>query len=325
MTLEIIAIITGFALLIWGADRFVFGAAALANNLGISPLVIGLTIVGFGTSAPEMLVSAIAAFNGNPEIGVGNAIGSNIANIGLVIGITALILPISVKSKTLKREFPLLIILTAAVSLLLIDQDLQRYEGIMMLILMVIVIGVIVKIALKERGNSDNTDPLTDEFTDEIPNQVSTGKALLWLFVGAVVLLSSSKMLVWGAVVVAKVFGISDLIIGLTIIAIGTSLPELAASVMSIIKNEPDIAIGNILGSNIFNLLAVMGISATIQPTLLSAEVLNRDYFIMALFTVALLIMAYGFRGPGRVNRVEGGVLLTTYCSYMYVLYLASV
>ncbi|MDH3354290.1 MAG: calcium/sodium antiporter [Chromatiales bacterium] len=318
MLTSIIAIIIGFSLLIWGADRFVIGASATARNLGISPLIIGLTIVGFGTSAPEMLVSGIAAWSGNPGIGLGNAMGSNITNIGLVLGVTALVVPISVHSKVLRREFPILVFIMAIALYLLWDLNLGLIDGLILLGGMIMMILWMVHIGLKEKS----ADPMTNEFSDEIPTDMATGVALLWLLIGLLTLLGSSKLLVWGAINVAQSFGISDLVIGLTIIAIGTSLPELAATVMSALKGEHDIAVGNVLGSNMFNLLAVLGIPGIIQPADFDIVALDRDYLVMALFTVALFVMAYGFRGKGgRLNRIEGAILLSGYIGYMTLLY----
>ena len=318
MLTSIAAIIAGFSLLIWGADRFVIGASATARNLGVSPLIIGLTIVGFGTSAPEMLVSAIAAWSGNPSLGLGNAMGSNITNIGLVLGVTALVVPISVHSKVLQREFPVLISIMAIALFLLWDLNLGRADGLLLLGGMVLMVLWMVHIGLKEKSS----DPMTGEFSDEIPSNMTTGQAMLWLFVGILTLLGSSKLLVWGAINVAHSFGMSDLVIGLTIIAIGTSLPELAATLMSALKGEHDIAVGNVLGSNMFNLLAVLGIPGVIHPANFEAAALERDYLVMALFTIALLVMAYGFRGNrGKINRIEGAILLGGYAGYMGLLY----
>ncbi|MCW8919219.1 MAG: calcium/sodium antiporter [Gammaproteobacteria bacterium] len=316
-----IAIAGGFALLVWGADRFVIGASATARNLGVSPLIIGLTIVGFGTSAPEMLVSAIAAAAGNPNMGIGNAIGSNITNIGLVLGITALVTPLAVRSETLKREFPVLFLIMLLTLLLLLDSAMGRLDGIILLAGLGAMIYWMVRLGLRERRNGD---PMESEFIDEIPAHMPMKIALLWLVVGMVILLGSSRLLVWGAVNVAEWFGISDLIIGLTIVAIGTSLPELAASVMSALKGEHDIAIGNVLGSNMFNLLAVLGMPGLIMPTATPPELLSRDYPAMFGLTIALLIMGYGFRRPGRITRAEGGVLLVGYLIYMGLLYHAA-
>jgi cation:H+ antiporter len=315
LLISVLAVIAGFALLVWGADRFVDGASATARNLGVSPLIIGLTIVGFGTSAPEMLVSAMAAWQGNPALGIGNAIGSNITNIGLVLGVTALITPLLVKSDTLRREYPLMFIIMLVGLMLLLDGEMNRLDGIILVIGLVLMIIWMIRISLRR-----DHDPMEDEFEKEIP-RLSTGKALFWLAVGLILLLGSSRMLVWGAVNIAEAMGISDLVIGLTIVAIGTSLPELAASIMSALRNEPDIAIGNVIGSNMFNLLAVLGIPGIIHPTILEPEVLSRDYFYMIGLSIALFVMAYGFRGQGRINRLEGLILLIAYFVYLGLLY----
>ena len=313
-----IAIVAGFALLVWGADRFVMGASATARNLGISPLIIGLTIVGFGTSAPEMLVSAMAAWSGNPDMGIGNALGSNITNIGLVLGITALIVPLSVRSETLKREFPLLFAVMLIALALLLDGEMNRIDGIVLLIGMAGLVYWMVALGLRERRNGD---PMSSEYSDEIPAHMPMLKAVFWLLLGLVILMASSRLLVWGAVNVAQWFGISDLVIGLTIVAIGTSLPELAASVMSALKGEHDIAVGNVLGSNMFNLLAVLGMPGLIHPSITPLELMSRDFPTMIALTIALFIMGYGFLRPGHITRAEGGLLLLGYLAYLGMLY----
>lgn len=315
LVLSVAAVIGGFAILVWGADRFVAGAAATARNLGVSPLIIGLTIVGIGTSAPEILVSAMAAWQGNPALGVGNAVGSNIANIALVLGCTALITPLVVKSETLRREYPLMFIIMLLALLLVMDSVLSRLDGLILLTGLVVLLVWMVRLGLR-RGY----DPMRTEFNEEIP-VLTTHLALLWLGLGMVMLLASSRMLVWGAVNIAHAFGVSDLVIGLTIVALGTSLPELAASVMSARRGEPDIAIGNVIGSNMFNLLAVLGLPAVITPLKLEETVLYRDFPVMIGLSIALFIMAYGFKGHGRINRWEGGLLVCSYLAYLLMLY----
>ena len=309
------AVIGGFAVLVWGADRFVIGAAATARNLGVSPLIIGLTIVGIGTSAPEILVSAMAAWQGNPALGVGNALGSNITNIGLVLGATALFTPLVVRSETLRREYPLMFAIMLFSLVLLLDGEMSRFDGLLLLAGLVLMVIWMVRLGLRR-----DHDPMEDEYAQEIP-RLSTGRALAWLGLGLLLLLGSSRLLVWGAVDIAQAFGISDLVIGLTIVAVGTSLPELAASVMSALRGEPDIAIGNVIGSNMFNLLAVLGLPGLIHPTALAPEVLSRDFVFMIGLSIALFAMAYGFRGDGRVNRLEGALLLGGYAAWLYVLY----
>ena len=310
-----LAVIVGFVFLVWGADRFVHGAAATARNLGISPMIIGLTIVGIGTSAPEILVSAIAAWQGNPALGVGNALGSNITNIALVLGATALITPLLVKSETLRREYPVMFSIMLLALVLLIDGEMSRLDGwILMLGLGLMILWMVLQ------GLRRDHDPMEDEYEKEIP-RISTPKALQWLALGMVLLLGSSRALVWGAVNIAHALGISDLIIGLTVVAVGTSLPELAASVISALRKEPDIAIGNVIGSNMFNLLAVLGLPGVIMPHALEPELLSRDFPYMIGLSIALFAMAYGFKGDGRLNRWEGLLLLLAYFAYLGWLY----
>ena len=315
-----VALVSGFVFLVWGADRFVLGAAGTARNLGVSPLIIGLTIVGFGTSAPEMLVSAVAAWQGNPGLAVGNAIGSNITNIALILGLTALVAPLATNSKLVRRELPLLLATMLAGLGLLVDGELSRLDGVVLMLGLAALIYWMVRTALAER----NGDPLVSELSEDIPAEMSTPRALSWLGIGLVVLLVSSRLLVWGAVGIAEALGVSDLIIGLTIVALGTSLPELAASMASALRGEPDIAIGNVIGSNLFNLLAVLGIPGLIHPLGIGDDVLFRDYPVMLGLTLALFVMAYGVRGPGRINRVEGGLLLACYFGYQTLLYFST-
>lgn len=318
LTLSILAIVIGFGLLVWGADRFVHGAAATARNLGISTLVVGLTVVGFGTSAPEILVSIIASFNGNPGLAVGNAIGSNIANIGLVLGVTALITPLMVNSDTLRREFPLMLLVMLLALVLVLDSKLGRIDGMILLGGLAMMIIWLVRLGRQRHY----PEPMTSEFEREIP-VITLKRALVLTVLGLIVLLVGSQMLVYGAVNIAQRLGVSDLVIGLTIVAIGTSLPELAASIMSALKKEHDIAIGNILGSNMYNLLAVLAIPGIVAPVTLEASVLSRDFAFMIGLAIALFIFAYGFNRPGRINRFEGLLLLGAYFSYMLVLYLS--
>jgi len=321
LVLSVVAVIGGFAILVWAADRFVIGAAALARNLGVSPLIVGLTIVGFGTSAPEMLVSAIAAWEGSPSVGIGNAIGSNITNIGLVLGATALITPLAVRSETLKREFPILFVIMLLVLALILDQYLSRPDGLILLGGLAVILYWLISIGLRSRGR----DPMIAEYAEEVPSDISSGMAFIWLVVGMSFLLLSSRAVVWGAIDIAKYFGISDLVIGLTIVALGTSLPELAASITSAIKKEHDIAIGNVLGSNMFNMLAVLGLPGIIHPTKLDPELLSRDLPTMIGMTIALFAMSYGFGRQGSINRVEGGILLAGYFAYITLLYVGSI
>jgi len=325
MLMSWLAVLGGFALLVWSAERFVHGAAGFARNQGVSPLVIGMAIMGFGTSAPEMLVSAVAASGGNPGIGVGNALGSNIANIALVLGATALIKPLTVDSGVLRREYPVLLAVTLLAGALMLDGELGTLDGSILLVGTVLLVSWMVWTAKRARPVMPNhptpgaqaSDPLETEFEQEIPTDMSTGQALLWLVLGLVLLVLSSRLLVWGAVNIARDLGVSDLVIGLTIIAVGTSLPELAASVLSVLKGEDDMAVGNVIGSNMFNLLAVLGLPGLIAPSVLEPAVLQRDFPVMIGLTVLLFLMVYGIHGHGRINRFEGGLLLVCFASYM--------
>ncbi len=312
----IAAVAIGVALLIWGADMFVDGASSVAKNMRVPPMVIGLTIVSIGTSLPEMIVAAMAALDGNRDLGIGNAIGSNIANIGLVLGITALIIPLTVKSMTLRREMPVLFLVTFLAFALMADGDLVFVDGLILVAGLVMLLGWMTLIGMKDRH-----DPLIEEFTDAIPDNLSMGKSVLFFIVGLVVLIVSSRMVVWGAVDIAHYFGVSDLIIGLTIVAIGTSLPELVAAVASALKGEADLAIGNVIGSNMFNILAVLAMPALIHPGAFAPEALMRDFPIMIGFTIALFIVSFGLKG-GRVTRFEGGLLGSAFAGYLFLLYL---
>ncbi len=314
MVLYLAAIIAGFVILVWSADKFVEGAASTAKHLGMPSLLIGILIVGFGTSAPEMVVSAIAAMEGNPALALGNALGSNIVNIALILGVTAIVAPITVNSKIVKKEIPLLLLIVLASGYLLLDNSLTLVEGIVLISGFFTLIAWSIVSAFRGRG-----DALEAEMDSELIEHEMTLKAgIVWLVIGLLLLIASSRLLVWGAVGVAHEFGVSDLIIGLTIVALGTSLPELAASVIAARKGEHDIAIGNVVGSNMFNILAVIGIATIISPMNgIPVEVLNRDWIVMLALTIALLVMAYGFRSKeGKITRVEGTILIICYIAY---------
>jgi cation:H+ antiporter len=305
-------VIIGLLLLIWGADRFVHGAAATARNLGVAPLMIGLTIVSFATSAPEILVSIVAAGRGDPDLAIGNAIGSNIANIGLVLGTVALFRPIELKSATLRREMPALLAVTLLTISLFLDSYVGRVDGVILLISLVIVVIWLVRLGIR----SSATDPLQTDFEAEIPRGTSTRWALVWLVVGIVTLLFGAQLLVSGATSIAVRLGVSDIVIGITLVALATSLPELAVSLVSVFKGEYGIAIGNIVGSNIFNLLAVVGVAAVIQPAALPPSVLSLHLFVMIAFTLVLFAMTYEYDGRGMITRYEGFALLATFLAY---------
>lgn len=315
-----LAIITGLGFLIWGAERFVVGAANTALNLGVTPLIIGLTIVGLGTSAPEMIIAVMSSMEGKPGLAIGNAIGSNIANIALILSITAIILPISVKPGIVSRELPLLMLVTFMSILLIWDQELSRLDGVLLLSGLIIVMSWITRYAKQQP-----IDEVKKELDIEISAKMSTAKALLLLLFSIILLLASSRVLVWGAVGIAKNFGISDLVIGLTIIAIGTSLPELAASIAAAIKHHHELVLGNIIGSNMFNILGVLAIPGLIAPGSLSPEIMSRDIPVMTVLTLALFAAAYSFGSHrGRINRLEGSVLLSSFIGYMSYLYIST-
>lgn len=317
-----LAVATGLGLLTWSADRFVAGASGLARRFGISPTIVGLTIVAFGTSAPEMLVSAMAAWQGNSGIAIGNAVGSNIANMTLVVGVAALITPLSIHSQTLNREFPLMLLVMLIALALLWNGVLSRLDGLLLLTGMAMLLLWTVHLA----RSAPPDDPLVTELSEECMTVSPAGRTWWWLLTGLVVLLISSRLLVWGAVGIARSLGVSDLVIGLTIVAIGTSLPELATSVVAARNGEPDIAIGNVVGSNLFNILAVLGISGVIGPGGFDEAVLARDLPLMTGLAIALYLMARGFRnsGHGSIGRRAGGILVAVFVGYQIWIFLGT-
>ena len=316
MLLPIFAIIGGLLLLIWSADRFVDGAAATARHFGMPQLLIGIVIIGFGTSAPEMIVSALSALNGNPGIALGNAYGSNITNIGLILGLTALVLPLAVNSQVLKQELPVLIFVTALSAFLIMDGDVLRLDAWILLGIFFIYMGWTIFTGLRNRDDS-----LVHDVKEELQEQeyMSLAKALMWVVIGLALLMGSSQLLVWGAVEIAHYFGVSDLVVGLTIVAVGTSLPELASSIAAARKNEVDLAVGNIIGSNLFNTLAVVGLAGAIAPMQIEQEVFTRDMPVVSVLTVLLLV--FGFGKKGKINRVKGLILLLAYIGYNFYLF----
>jgi cation:H+ antiporter len=314
MLLAYLAVIAGLIILVWSADRFVLGAAASARNFGMSPLLIGMTIVSLGTSAPEIFVSATASLAGSGTLAIGNALGSNIANVGLVLGITALIAPLPIQSKMMRKEIPILLLITVIAGLVIQDLNINMLDAIIMLICLAITLFWLFN------ESSDQEIGGLDEEEAQAINNMSTAKSMMWLAIGLIALMFSAKILVWGAVEIARSYGISELVIGLTIIAIGTSLPELAASVASALKGHHDIAIGNVVGSNIFNLLAVMPIPGLVATTEIAPEVLWRDYGAMLGLTLLLIGFIYAFHRKGRIGRSAGSVLLLGYFSYLGLL-----
>jgi len=319
MIVALLSVAVGLALLVWSADRFVDGSAAVARHFGMPPLLIGMVVVGFGTSAPEMMVSALASWQGNPGIALGNAYGSNIANIALILGVSALISPIAVRSTVLRKELPILVAVTALAALLLLDGTLSRLDALALLAVFAGLMAWTVRQGLVQR-----TDSLGAEMEQELAAPAMPLPRAVWrLSIGLALLIASSRVLVHGAVQIAQALGVGDLIIGLTIVAVGTSLPELASSVAAARKGEHDIALGNVLGSNLFNTLAVVGIAGAISPLAVPPEVLTRDVPVMGALTLSLFALGYGFGGrPGRINRFEGVLLLV--CFFGYTVWLAA-
>lgn len=319
MILPVIAIFIGTALLLWSADRFVTGAASLARNWGMSPMLIGLTVVSLGTSAPEILISFTASLVGASGIAVGNAIGSNIANIGLVLGVTALVAPLPVRSALMRKEFPILAIVTGLAGVLIFDLSLDRIDGLVLLAGLVVAMYLLVHFQPPPQA----AEELASE--EQEMEHLTTRRAVFWFSVGLLLLVLSSRVLVWAATDIALLLGVSDLVIGLTIVAIGTSLPELAASITSALKGHHDIAIGNVIGSNIFNLLAVMAIPGIIAPYEFAPELLWRDYGLMLTMTLLLLFLAYHGGKHGKQNtlgRGTGILFSGAYIGYLVLLYM---
>lgn len=322
MILPAVAVVVGLIVLVWSADKFVDGAVGIAKFCGMSTLLIGMVIVGFGTSAPEMVVSALSAVQGNPELALGNAYGSNIANIALILGVTALISPILVQRSVLKKDLPLLIGVTALSIILLLDGQVSRVDGIVFLAVFFGVMGFNIwkekrASALGGIADENATSPDAEEASSD-SKPMGLGKSIGLLVLGMALLVASSRALVWGAVEIARSLGVSDLLIGLTIVAIGTSLPELASSIAAARKGEDDLAVGNIIGSNLFNTLMVVGIAATIAPmSEIEAEVTTRDMPLMAALTLSLLVFGFRRKGDGRINRSAGIVLLLVYVLYL--------
>lgn len=314
MLLDFLITSAGLIVLLVGADRFVLGAGATARNLGLPPILIGLTIVGFATSAPEILVAISAAAQGLPNLAIGNAVGSNIANIGLVMGVTALTRPIIVKeSVTLRREMPLLLAVPIITAILFYGGDyLSRLDGFIMLAGLALFIYWMTRLGQR----ATRSDPMAAEFEAEIRADMLTSVAVAWLIAGFILLILGSNVLVFGAESMARRMGVSDLFIGLTLVAVGTSLPELAVSVTCAFKGEAELALGNIIGSNIFNLLAVVGVAVAIHPVALDIDVLQLHFPVMLAFTVALFFMAYNYQGESRIRRREGFVLLLAFIAY---------
>nr|WP_260472428.1 calcium/sodium antiporter [Chlorobium phaeovibrioides] len=322
MLLFSVAIICGLFILMWSADKFIDGSAALADHFGMPSLLIGMLVVGFGTSAPEIAVSVLASLEGNPDLALGNAYGSNITNIALVLGLTALISPIVVESGILRKELPLLAAIAAVSALQLYDGELSMIDALVLLTLFCSMLGWTFVVGLRKKR-----DALSEEIEQELQEHcMPLSKSLLLVGSGLVLLIASSRMLVWGAVGIADILGVSNLVIGLTVVAVGTSLPELVTSIIAARKGQHDIALGNVLGSNMFNLMIVVGIAGVIHPFPVNAEVIYRDIPVMGLLTISLFFFGFGFRGPGtgKINRLEGAILLSAYIAYITYLALTA-
>jgi cation:H+ antiporter len=312
------AVIAGLAILIWSADKFVEGAAAMARLLGVSMMIIGITIVGFGTSAPEIVVSIIAVLDNTPDIAIGNALGSNIANIGLILGVTAILAPIPVANRLFRNEYPLLLLATAVMAWSLYDLRLDIVDGFMLFGLLMLSL-----IRLIQQHRSHPAEYAREEHEkEELVHEMKMPAALGWLALGLLLLVGSSKLLVWGASGIAVALGVSELIIGLTVVALGTSLPELAASIASIKKGSPDLAIGNVIGSNLFNSLAVIGLPALMTTFSIDPAARSRDLTVVILFTLALVLMSR-FPGalPRNLTRLKGALLFLGFVIYQLYLY----
>lgn len=317
MILDIVMLVGGLVVLAWSADRFVLGAAASARYLGLPALVIGMVVIGFGTSAPELVVSAFAAAGGNPELALGNAYGSNIANIALILGVTAVIAPIAVRRAILRQEIPILLVATGLAFVLLLDLELSRADAVMLLTAFAAYMVWSVYTGMRTKG-----DVLAREVEAEVAeHHLSKRAAIGWLIAGLVLLVVSSHFLVEGAVGVATALGLSDLVIGLTVVAVGTSLPELASAIAAVRKGENDLVLGNIIGSSLFNGLAVVGIAGAIAPAVVEPQILTRDLPVVIGLTVALALFGMRWGRDGRINRLEGAVFVVAFVTYTaYVL-----
>jgi cation:H+ antiporter len=315
MWIQLTLLVLGFVALIWSADKFLSGAAATAANMGVSKMMIGLTVVSVGTSAPEIVVASMAALDGNSLLAVGNAIGSNIANIGLVLGITAIITPLPFSANVLRKELPWLLGATFLAVILLFDRRLDFVDGIILLLGLTYILW---QLMASQSDPEYSTEAISDEL-DDLP-EMTNRQSIIWLTVGLIVLLISAQVLVYAATNIATALGVSDLIIGLTIVAVGTSLPELAATVGSAIKGQPDIAIGNIVGSNILNILAVLAVPGLIHATDIDYAALWRDSGMMLALTLMLALFAYGLNSRAVITRFEGSVMIMAWIGYNLLL-----
>ncbi len=321
MLLAFLSLIVGFVALMWSADHFVNSSAATARHFGMSPMLIGLTIVAIGTSAPEILVSLMAAISGFGDLAVGNALGSNIANIGMVLGITLLIAPIRINPRLVKKELPLLAGISIVTGAVLFDNRISFIDGALM------VAGLIAAMMLihywQKQPEDEAFTTIGEESEEDLP-EMKQSKATLILIGSLLLLLGSSRLLVWAATTIAQGFGVSELTIGLTVVAVGTSLPELAASVASALKKHPDMALGNIIGSNMFNLLAVMAVPGLVNPSTISASAFTRDYPVMCALTLLLMALTLFGKAPRKLGRISGLILCAAYIAYTIMVVLTA-
>lgn len=308
MALAIIAVIIGLAVLVWSADTFIDGATSLAVRFNMPSFLIGVVILGIGTSAPELVVSALAAVAGSPDLALGNAYGSNIINITLVLGVTALISPILIRANVIRHDLILLLAVTALAAFQLLDGNLSLTDGIVLIASLIGVLLIQIFLSLRNNTAADV----------DAPKDINIAKALATLTLGLVLLIVSSRSIVWGAVELATLWGMSELLIGLTIVAIGTSLPELVASVAAARRGEHDMALGNIIGSNLFNTLGVVGVATVISPIKnIAPEILSRDVLMMAGVTLLLFVLAIiAYNRQGEMKRGSGLVLILTFIGY---------
>ncbi|AHF72906.1 inner membrane protein YrbG predicted calcium/sodium:proton antiporter [Candidatus Sodalis pierantonius str. SOPE] len=307
-------LIIGLILLVYGADRLVYSAAVLSRSLGVAPWLVGCTIVAFGTSLPELLVSVTAALNNQIDMAVGNILGSNIINIMLIVGGAAFIRPVTFRSDIVRRELPLLPLITLLCGLLLADHSLGRLDGVLLLAAgYLLIIVTISRLALHE-----GSDTLTREQLAELPQDSNNTVAVLWLVLAFIIMPISARMVSDNASVLARYFGLSDLIVGLTVLAIGTSLPELATLVAGALKGENDIALGNVIGSNIFNSVIVLGVPALLPPGPFNPDAFARDYWVMLV--ASIILAALCLRKRRRINRLSGTLLVCGFIAYLAVL-----
>ncbi len=312
MILSITAVLAGLIILLYAADIFVEGAAGTARHYRVSPLIIGIVIVGFGSSAPEMVVSVVAAAGGNPGIALGNAYGSNIANIALILGLTALITPILFSSRILKKELPFLLLITLLSYILLQDTQISRIDG---FVLLATFSGFLFWTIRESKKRTDDAVALEIASEEKV---LSLKKSVIYIILGAILLIAASRILVWGALRITDALGVPEVITGLTVVALGTSLPELASCISAVKKKQDDIALGNIIGSYLFNSLFVVGLAALIHPIPVAQEIIRRDFLLMGILMLSLFLIGYAWKkGAGRINRIEGALLLLTYITYI--------